>query len=57
MKIEEARTLKAALERGIAKAEAAASTTVDLAGELDAELGAALDEAQAALDKAKAAGA
>lgn len=57
MKIEEARTLKAALERGIAKAEAAASPTVDLAGELDAELGAALDEAQAALDKAKAAGA
>lgn len=52
MTLDEARALRAALDAGIAKAEAAGSTEVDLQGSLDASLGAAIGDLQSAIDAA-----
>lgn len=56
MHIDQARTLKAALESAIAKAEANGSDEVTLSDELDATLGQALDEARNALEAGRRAG-
>lgn len=53
MTLDQARTLKSALERGIARAEAVGADTMDLQGELDASLGEAIAQLQAAIDDAK----
>lgn len=55
MHIDQARTLKAALERGIEKAEEQRSSEVELNLEMDAELGRAITEAEAVLKAAKSA--
>lgn len=53
MHIDQARTLKAVLDKAIAEAETAGSDEVELHIKLDQALGAAIDEAQAVLDAAK----
>lgn len=52
MKLDEAKALRAALDGAIAAAEAAGSDEVNVQGALDAQLGAAIDELQAAIDSA-----
>ena len=52
MTLDQARALRDALDAGIAKAEAAGSTEVDLQGSLDASLGAAIGDLQSAIDAA-----
>ena len=49
MTLAEAKILREALDRAIAKAEFAGAAQVDLSGELSAELGAALAELAAAI--------
>jgi hypothetical protein len=52
--LDQAKTLKAALEAGIAAAETSGSTDVDLTGSLQALDDAARDELQAAIDAHRA---
>ena len=49
MTLAEAKTLREALDRAIAKAEFAGASHVDLSGELSADLGAALSDLGAAI--------